>query len=97
MAFAVGQKGEPMSDLIDRQTAIDALYAEMPRLNQVAMHILYRVPSAQPERKKGKWETEIRTIYGRKIPFFACSECGENAIDEYRFCPNCGAEMKWNN
>lgn len=53
----------------------------------------------RPERcplepvRKGKWETEIRTIQGQKIPFFSYSFCGRNAADEYNFCPNCGARM----
>ena len=68
-----------------------------------AESILKGLPSAQPERcedcvnfsktRVGKWETEIRTILGAKIPFYACSECGKNSADEYRYCPNCGARM----
>lgn len=46
------------------------------------------------ERKRGNWETEIRTIRGHKIPFLACSICGIYAADEYTYCPHCGAEMK---
>lgn len=46
------------------------------------------------ERKRGKWETEIRTIRGHKIPFPVCSVCGKYAVDEYIYCPNCGAQMK---
>lgn len=46
------------------------------------------------ERKRGKWETEIRNIHGHKIPFLACSICGIYAADEYQYCPHCGAEMK---
>lgn len=46
------------------------------------------------ERKKGKWETEIRTIHGYKIPFPVCSVCGKYTVDEYIYCPNCGAQMK---
>lgn len=50
-----------------------------------------RTPTIEPRR--GKWETEVRTIRGHKIPFFACSVCGRNADDEYPYCPNCGARM----
>ncbi len=46
------------------------------------------------EPKRGKWETEVRTIRGHKIPFFACSVCGSNADDKYPYCPNCGAKME---
>lgn len=47
-----------------------------------------------PDRKFGEWETEVRTIRGHKIAFFACSVCGRNSDDEYPYCPNCGAKME---
>ena len=64
-------------------------------------------PSAQPERKKGKW---IKENTRRASRLFVCSECGRIAQDRavgapkhgadgrkpctYRFCPNCGADMR---
>ena len=53
------------------------------------------LPSAEPDRKKGKWETEIRTnrLFGHKYAVFACSICGIASDKEHHFCPNCGAEM----
>lgn len=51
------------------------------------------MPTIDPV-KHGRWETEVRTIQGYKIPFFACSNCGKNAVEEYRYCPNCGARME---
>lgn len=50
------------------------------------------LPTIDPV-KHGRWETEVRTIKGYKIPFFACSNCGKNAVEEYRYCPICGARM----
>ena len=47
-----------------------------------------------PDRKFGEWETEVRTIRGHKIAFFACSVCGRNSDGEYPYCPNCGAKME---
>ena len=52
----------------------------------------YFMPSAQPERKKGKW---IDDTY--------CSECGWvhtvesgfiGSVKGFKFCPNCGADMR---
>ena len=57
---------------------------------EVGCERLMEQPTAE---KVGKWVTEIRTILGAKIPFYACSECGKNSADEYRYCPNCGARM----
>ena len=53
---------------------------------------LLALPSAQPERKKGKW-----------IDNTFCSECGWihevesgfiGSVKRFNFCPNCGADMR---
>lgn len=90
-----------MSDLIDRQAAIDVVCGlmhswfedpkdEVREINQE----LGKLPSAQPEWKKGKWiESNDTIIRG------TCSCCGWNAITAETdvvgmpFCPNCGAAM----
>jgi ribosomal protein S27AE len=73
-----------MSD-IDRRTILD-------------------LPPVQPERKKGEW------IYGEDeygVDGYHCDECGYfvpwdyvhkfiNYIEDYKFCPNCGADMRGN-
>lgn len=59
---------------------------------RIAIFELHKMPTIDPV-KHGRWETEVRTIQGYKIPFFACSNCGKNAVEEYRYCPNCGARM----
>ena len=51
-------------------------------------------PSAQSERKKGKWIDKSGGIEGA---WNYCSVCGEQAIDLYDFCPNCGADMRGEN
>ena len=95
-----------MKDLIERQAAIDALH----------MHLMYRMgtdsnkkrldewinnlPSAQPERKRGKWN--ITDAYPHNV---YCSECytrfaqthwavWEDGSLPRNFCPNCGADMR---
>lgn len=52
---------------------------------------LLSLPSAEPERKKGKWIDKSGGIEGA---WNYCSVCGEQAIDLYDFCPNCGADMR---
>ena len=104
IGFAVPQKGEKMNDLISRQAAIDALH----------MHLMYRMgtdsnkkrldewinnlPSAQPERKPGRWIKTNNTNYS---PFdnspeynMICSECFYTSEKAFNFCPNCGAKME---
>ena len=85
-----------MSDLIDRQAAIDEV-AYWYGID--VSEALCRLPSAEPERKKGKW---IPKRSGRF--YYGCSICGEpiptdNQLDyidsdSVHFCPNCGADMR---
>ena len=93
-----------MDDLISRQAAIDALHNEIVRrridedtnddgaLDEFDTEaILRRLPSEQPMRMKGKWIDKSGGIEGA---WNYCSVCGEQAIDLYDFCPNCGADMR---
>lgn len=95
-----------MNDLISRQAAI--AYAISGRVRTLptsedgenwirtedVRQSLSTMPSAQPERKKGKWIWHTSDIW-------ECSECGRRThVDEcmekpmYEWCPYCGAEMK---
>lgn len=65
MGFAIWQKGEPMSDLISRQAAIDAFY-KYPNVKWTTLDVLEYIndlPSAQPviRCKDCKW---FRKEYG---------------------------------
>ena len=83
-------------DLISRAAAIDA--AESAYIKGVFPTAYIReVPSAQPERKKGKW---IMLDKGLIVTAYKCSECGRTVRDvtgydvsnDYPFC-HCGADM----
>lgn len=51
-------------------------------------------PSAQPERKKGKW-ISLDDFRGKYNEFgYKCSECGEQSDYDENFCANCGAQME---
>lgn len=89
-----------MSDLIDRQAAIDEVkhYIEIGYDSDI-IHTLENLPSAQPERKKGKWIKHI--LKNANVPWgFDCSVCdewfviGDDTAERYYFCPNCGADMR---
>lgn len=97
-----------MSDLIERQAAIDAISCNITvtgRQNAelVAQTIgrfvdrIKALPSTQPGRKRGKWIN----VYDRDVAFKRCSECGVYIEDvffandyEVNFCPNCGKGMR---
>lgn len=89
-----------MDDLISRQTAIDAI-VDLPNCyngfsdtydKAYIIGVLEELPSAQPERKKGKWAKQSPTVDTEE-----CSECGYNILGEEfetPYCPWCGAYMK---
>lgn len=89
-----------MSDLIDRQAAIDAVNEgcqEWRGIFERCEEKLLALPSAQPEHKKGKWIDQD----GGAFYTMECSECHkEPLLDEYGdyvqsdFCPHCGADMR---
>ena len=91
-------------DCISRQAAVE-LIERMKSFHQDADDIaemIANMPSAQPERKRGKW------IYGEDeygIDGYHCDKCGFfvpwdyahkfiNYIEDYKFCPGCGADMR---
>ena len=99
-----------MSDLIDRKQTIKAIYDSewLSYLDFVNIKkVIEALPSAELERKKGKWIDEKINSY---TSWTYCSECGKSAPftcvsdDHYgyhmhgetnktNFCPNCGARM----
>ena len=96
-------------DTISRAAAIDALFelyeyqrdidpteaADLVRQGiYLAEKKIEQLPSAQPERKKGKWILEC-DAEGEGDNLYRCPECGCNySCQEYdipNFCPNCGS------
>ena len=91
-----------MSDLIDRQAAIDALRAmqtyklfagdDMLLIDQAgAQTELMLLPPAQPEPKRGKWVL----VCDNNGMHFICNKCGAwRYHQEQKFCGECGADMR---
>ena len=92
-----------MSDLIDRQAAIDAhceLCGDRDKCNCDIcpdVEVFGLIPSAQPERKRGFWWAIEKGEKGYSAGNFRCSVCGKpNAsyTPKPNFCQNCGADMR---
>ena len=94
-------------DLIKRSDAIEAIHnywkkrldtlpkADIQQTDKILEHnkilcnFVNAIPSA--DRPQGEWIDRSGGIEGA---WNYCSVCGEQAIDLYDFCPNCGAKMK---
>lgn len=74
---------------------------------QNAIDLLIHAPSIDIEPKRGEWIpcskeglalTELMRREGRKWYGYKCSNCNfiykGNALLEFNFCPNCGADMR---
>ena len=102
-------------DLISRQAAIDAVMNTEPvfdvnldpyQKTKDVIKALSELPSAQPERKTGRWTSGDKMRDYPRVPYRAwktyCSECCEEALldmdcSDYMltpYCPNCGAKME---
>jgi len=90
-----------MSDLISRQAAIDALikwYGCEPTDIGAFENIIEQLPYAQSERKMGRWINKryrwLDCISMWWINSYECSACGAAGLHDWKFCPNCGADMR---
>ena len=93
--------GAAGGDLISRQAALNCVYGTSP--NKIKGRIA-ELPSAQTERKKGKW-IERNPRNSPDCRLIECSECGnayivgyninyDDWIDGRNFCMKCGADLR---
>ena len=86
-------------DTIYRQDAVDAINELHDKSNawlDLAVEALEKLPSAEPERKKGKWIGKEQFANSPEFYSWQCSVCGcvleDPTLDKpYPFCPNCGS------
>ena len=84
-----------MDDLISRQAAIEAINSHFgfnieEEYGSAVQEVINGLPSAQPERKKGRWipvdsysafggDEATWMAHGNPVAFYYCSECKEQA------------------
>ena len=100
---------EPCEDAVSRRRLLSDLkeltaawgkypvMAEQIKGVETAIGYVETIPSVTPEREKGKW-------IHKGCGCFECDQCGERvslnvyiaekASDRFKFCPNCGADMR---
>lgn len=95
-----------MLDLVARGDVLDALVekgqlskryklGEFWELNLSEIkEAIESVPSAEPERKRGKWTEYIKSFGDYAQIFYQHDCCPYWYESPYHFCPNCGAEMR---
>ena len=88
-----------MSDLIDRQAAIEAVMEcyDNDELFEVYEEKLRELPPAQP--KSGKWIDAVIPNDNGGLLVQVCDQCNTFFPLAYtggghHFCPNCGADMR---
>ena len=101
MDYVLKQKGEAMDDLISRQWLMECvdegwIKFDTEKDENKFIHLVRDIaPSAEPERKPGKWRRRLVDC-GFNADWH-CSECGwKTSLEEhgYNYCPNCGADMR---
>ena len=102
--FAERRWGVQMSDLIDKQMAIEAIdnhifYDDYDSMDKISLiNAIRALPSVE---KRGRWidTGEIWTdMYtADEDPIYKCSVCNKEVIGgsmHFAYCPNCGARME---
>ena len=92
--------GITFAKVIDKSTGdVKELFQEGNRSLTEAIKRIKNLPTAEPERKRGKW---VEDDDGWNGMIWRCSECdalftlndGTPEENEYYFCPHCGADMR---
>ena len=97
-----------MSDLIDRQAAIDGINEwqrkliycfgfenDVVKIINIAKSIITAIPPVQPEAKPPKWVAEDRYIKNRFAVFPHCPQCSYELETGDCYCRICGCHIDW--
>ena len=71
-------------------------YGRFAKIEELVWSI-ENLPSEQPEREKGAWINEGRIIRCNRCKIGYAAVKGMKSALTYKFCPNCGADMRGGN
>ena len=60
---------------------------------KLAVQKLEQLPSAEPERKTGRWIHHPEWVADGECAY-ECSQCGMGSDVDYNFCMRCGSKME---
>lgn len=91
-------RGEAVNWIINISADIGkAEHRELWHYEQALLEIREMLES-EPERKTGKWLTNEEIVRPTRFIEWHCSRCGSvvESVDSpgFKFCPNCGADMR---
>ena len=84
-------------DLISRQAAIDAVIKHMQLYSYEERGVREAINALPAAERRGKWIRYENSTFEKR---WKCSECKRFTfhngamLSKYKFCPNCGAEMR---
>lgn len=64
-------------------------YCEKRHCGSVPLEYIKQMPTIDPEVRHGRWIDNESRCYPYK-----CASCNTSADWHYKFCPNCGADMR---
>lgn len=82
-----------MNDLISRKAAIKVVIQGEIYGVGWSIEKLEALPSAQPQRKAGKWISNGVEAFG-VVEYWVCDQCHDQSKYRTNYCPNCGARME---
>jgi hypothetical protein len=69
-------------------------FSHTPMVQEALRIAIDKMPTIEPERKKGAWINEGRIICCSKCKIGYAAVKGMKSALTYNFCPNCGADMR---
>lgn len=86
-----------MSDLIDRQNAIDVLEILADKMSDEGQTVMAQAVAVLKDLRSEEPERTAKVIYRSTTMglSFCCGNCGKPVHSEGKYCHHCGARLEW--